>query len=186
MSSLLDCWSHLSVGVISALFDERAAMTLKKNSRERSLKSLGSKKRRTRRRNPQSKTGNTMGNSVTPFQQRVYGVVRKIGPGRVSSYKVVAEALGSVSLSRAVGQALRRNPFAPDIPCHRVIANDGSIGGFQGSQCTESHVIPVKVQKKITALEKEGVYFDLRTGKLKDRSRCFMDSIPVPLQDDGY
>lgn len=155
-------------------------MTLKKNSRERSLKSLGSKRKK-RGRNPQSETGNTVGTIVTPFQHRVYDVVRKIGPGRVSSYKVVAQALGSVSLSRAVGQALRRNPFAPEVPCHRVIAHDCSIGGFQGSQCTDSHVIPEKIQKKINALEKEGVYFDLRTGKLRDRSRCFMDSIPVPL-----
>lgn len=146
-------------------------MTLKKSSRGRSLRSLGSKKKRG------SDLHSGADKGVTPFQHRVYDVVRKIGAGRVSSYKVVAEALGSVSLSRAVGQALRRNPFAPEVPCHRVIAHDFSIGGFQGSQCTKATVVPEKVQKKIRALEKEGVYFDMRTGKLKDRSTCFMDSI---------
>lgn len=46
------------------------------------------------------------------------------------TYKEVAHAIGKPKAYRAVGNALNRNPFAPEVPCHRVIKSDGSIGGF--------------------------------------------------------
>ena len=68
--------------------------------------------------------------AVTPFQQRVYAQTLRIPPGQTCTYGELAEALGSRQLARAVGQALGRNPFAPIVPCHRVLAAHGGIGGF--------------------------------------------------------
>lgn len=67
---------------------------------------------------------------VPEFHQRVYALVRGIGPGRTLTYGEVAARLGDPTAARAVGQALGRNPFAPVIPCHRVLAAGGRSGGF--------------------------------------------------------
>ncbi len=70
-------------------------------------------------------------NKLSVFAQSVYDVVRSVPRGKVVSYADVAQALGMRS-ARAVGQALRRNPFAPEVPCHRVVTSDGGLGGFWG------------------------------------------------------
>jgi methylated-DNA-[protein]-cysteine S-methyltransferase len=67
---------------------------------------------------------------VPPFHQRVYGVARAIPPGAVLTYGEVAQRLGEPGAARAVGQALGANPFAPVVPCHRVLAAGGRAGGF--------------------------------------------------------
>lgn len=69
---------------------------------------------------------------VSPFHRRVYVVTRAIAPGCTRSYGEIARELGDVGLSRAVGQALGLNPFAPVIPCHRVLAAGARPGGFSG------------------------------------------------------
>ncbi len=84
---------------------------------------------------------------VTDFQKRVYAIVKKVPKGKVTTYKAIALKLNSSP--RAVGQALKVNPFAPVVPCHRVIMSDGKIGGFSGSN-------PKNIQKKIALLKKEG------------------------------
>ena len=66
----------------------------------------------------------------TRFEERVYAVVRRIPNGQTRSYRWVAERLGNPALARAVGNALNRNPYAPRVPCHRVVKSDGSLGGF--------------------------------------------------------
>ena len=66
----------------------------------------------------------------TRFEEHVYAVVRRIPKGRTRSYRWVAERLGNPGLARAVGNALNRNPYAPRVPCHRVVKSDGSLGGF--------------------------------------------------------
>jgi O-6-methylguanine DNA methyltransferase len=66
----------------------------------------------------------------TPFQLRVWEVLRSIAPGRVLSYADVAKRIGQPRGFRAVGLANRSNPVPLLIPCHRVIAADGSIGGY--------------------------------------------------------
>ena len=71
-----------------------------------------------------------MSRSPTPFEERVYRVVRRIPKGNTRTYRWVAEQLGDPSLARAVGNALNRNPYAPQVPCHRVIKSDGTLGGF--------------------------------------------------------
>ena len=66
----------------------------------------------------------------TPFEAAVYRIVRRIPKGQTRSYRWVAERLGDSRLARAVGNALNRNPYAPQVPCHRVIKADGPLGGF--------------------------------------------------------
>lgn len=66
----------------------------------------------------------------TRFEQRVYAVLRRIPRGQTRSYGWVARQLGQAGAARAVGQALKRNPFAPQVPCHRVIRSDGRLGGY--------------------------------------------------------
>ena len=83
------------------------------------------------------------------FADRVYALCKRIPEGRVSTYGAIAKALNSSP--RAVGQALRCNPYAPVVPCHRVVSSDGSIGGFMGD------VEGKPIQKKIALLESEGV-----------------------------
>ncbi|RFU77893.1 methylated-dna-- -cysteine methyltransferase, partial [Trichoderma arundinaceum] len=67
----------------------------------------------------------------TDFEKRVWTALCQIPRGRVTTYGLLSAYLGTSP--RAVGNALRRNPFAPDVPCHRVVATGGSLGGFKGS-----------------------------------------------------
>jgi methylated-DNA-[protein]-cysteine S-methyltransferase len=66
---------------------------------------------------------------ITLFQKKVYNIVKRIPKGRVLTYKEVAERLGNPKAYRAVGNALNKN-HNPQIPCHRVIKSNGSIGGY--------------------------------------------------------
>jgi methylated-DNA-[protein]-cysteine S-methyltransferase len=66
----------------------------------------------------------------TPFQRQVWQELRRIPRGQAISYKELAQRVGNPKASRAVGQANGRNPIPLIIPCHRVIAADGSLGGF--------------------------------------------------------
>lgn len=66
----------------------------------------------------------------TVFQRRVYEAVLRIPKGEVRTYAQIARAVGRPKAARAVGQALKRNRWAPAIPCHRVIASDGTLGGY--------------------------------------------------------
>lgn len=70
---------------------------------------------------------------LTKFQWKVLKVTASIPLGETRTYKWVAEKIGSPKAVRAVGQALRRNPYPVIIPCHRVIKEDGSLGGYAGS-----------------------------------------------------
>jgi methylated-DNA-[protein]-cysteine S-methyltransferase len=64
------------------------------------------------------------------FHLRVYALARAIPPGETKTYGEIAAALGDKTLSRAVGQALGRNPWPIVVPCHRVLAANGKTGGF--------------------------------------------------------
>jgi methylated-DNA-[protein]-cysteine S-methyltransferase len=68
--------------------------------------------------------------AVPPFHRRVYEAARLIPPGSTSTYGEVASRIGAPRASRAVGQALGRNPFGVVVPCHRVLAAGGMVGGF--------------------------------------------------------
>jgi methylated-DNA-[protein]-cysteine S-methyltransferase len=82
----------------------------------------------------------------TEFEKRVYKEISKIPKGKVITYGELAKALKSSP--RAVGQALKRNPNALIVPCHRVIHSDGRIGGYNGIKNS---------RKKIKLLKNEGV-----------------------------
>lgn len=85
---------------------------------------------------------------ITEFQRRVYLELLRVPRGETISYGELARRIGCRS-AQAVGQALKRNPFAPDVPCHRVVASDGGIGGFHGQR--EGKMI----EKKMRLLEEE-------------------------------
>jgi methylated-DNA-[protein]-cysteine S-methyltransferase len=90
----------------------------------------------------------------SPFQQKVLITEFGIPQGYVSTYGRIASFLGIQGGARAVGNALRSNPFPLVIPCHRVIRSDGSIGGYRGG---------VAMKKKL--LEIEGICFS-KSGKV--------------------
>ena len=68
----------------------------------------------------------------TKFQLKVWAYLRKIPRGSVKTYSQVAKGIGKPLAVRAVANAIGKNPYAPKIPCHRVIRSDGSVGGYSG------------------------------------------------------
>ena len=70
---------------------------------------------------------------ITPFQRRVYMELLNVPAGATITYGELARRIGCRS-AQAVGQALKRNPFAPDVPCHRVVGANGSSGGYFGER----------------------------------------------------
>ena len=83
----------------------------------------------------------------TKFQLKVWNYLKKIPKGEVRTYKQVAMAIKMPKSFRAVANACAKNPYAPKIPCHRVIRSDGSLGGY-------SALGGLKTKKKM--LKKEG------------------------------
>ncbi len=83
---------------------------------------------------------------VPAFHRRVYEVARTIPPGKTLSYGDLAARLGAPGAARAVGQALGRNPFPIVVPCHRVLAAGGKIGGFsaQGGVVTKRRMLAIE------------------------------------------
>ncbi len=94
------------------------------------------------------------------FEHRVLDAVSLIPRGRVTTYKLLAQFIGCGS-SRAVGQALKRNPFMGEIPCHRVISHSLHIGGYSGE--SEGPAL----RRKLALLAAEGVTFT-KDGRLTE------------------
>ena len=84
----------------------------------------------------------------TEFQLKVWAYLRKIPRGSVKTYSQVAKAIGKPFAVRAVANAIGKNPYAPKIPCHRVVRSDGSLGGYSGKG-------GVKIKRFL--LKKEGI-----------------------------
>lgn len=101
------------------------------------------------------------------FPEKIYALLKQVPKGRVTTYKILANKLGT-NAYRAVGQALRNNPYAPEVPCHRVVASDGTIGGFMGKTEGES------IEKKIALLKAEGV-------EVKNRCVVNFDDVKMDL-----
>jgi methylated-DNA-[protein]-cysteine S-methyltransferase len=85
--------------------------------------------------------------AVPDFHRRVYEITRAIPPGEVLTYGEVARRLGDPAASRAVGQALGRNPFAPVVPCHRVLAAGGRSGGFSAEGGADTKLRLLEIEK---------------------------------------
>ena len=77
-------------------------------------------------------------NDLTQFQRRVLLATLDIPQGQITTYGEVAKRLGKAQWARAVGQALARNPIPILIPCHRVLAADGSLHGYSGGKGIET------------------------------------------------
>ena len=84
----------------------------------------------------------------TEFQLKVWAYLRKIPRGSVKTYSQVARSIGKPLAVRAVANAIGKNPYAPKIPCHRVIRSDGSLGGYSGKG---------GLKKKKFLLKREGI-----------------------------
>ena len=84
----------------------------------------------------------------TKFQLKVWDYLKKIPRGSVKTYSQVAKGIGKPLAVRAVANAIGKNPYAPKIPCHRVIRSDGSLGGYSGKG---------GVKTKRLLLRKEGI-----------------------------
>ena len=81
------------------------------------------------------------------FSEKVYALCKKVPRGKVTTYAEIAKQLNTKAY-QAIGQILKRNPYAPIIPCHRVIKSDGSLGGYSGNGGK-------KRKKKLLELEKK-------------------------------
>ena len=84
----------------------------------------------------------------TPFQVKVWKYLKTIPKGKVITYKQLAKAIKMPKAVRAVANACAKNPYAPKIPCHRVIRSDGGLGGYSG---------PGGIRQKIRLLRSEKV-----------------------------
>ena len=87
----------------------------------------------------------------TPFQLKVWNYLRKIPKGKVKTYLEVAKAIRKPKSFRAVANAVGKNPYPPQIPCHRVVRSDGSIGGYSGKG---------GIKKKIKLLKSENIIME--------------------------
>ena len=84
----------------------------------------------------------------TYFQLKVWNFLKTIPKGKVKTYKQVAIGIKKPKSARAVANACAKNPYAPKIPCHRVIRSDGGLGGYSG---------PGGIRQKIRLLRSEKV-----------------------------
>ena len=91
---------------------------------------------------------------VTKFENRVYELCKKVPKGRVTTYKEIGDRVG-IKGYRAVGMALNKNPFAPKVPCHRIVGSDGNLVGFASG-----------LRKKAQLLRKEGI--EVKNNKITD------------------
>ncbi|MFZ1971035.1 MAG: MGMT family protein [Candidatus Nanoarchaeia archaeon] len=91
------------------------------------------------------------------FYERCYSLLRKVPKGKVTTYKALAEAMRTKAY-RAVGTAMNKNPYAPKVPCHRVVNSNGKIGGYASG-----------TKKKIEMLRKEGI--QIKNDRIEDFER---------------
>jgi methylated-DNA-[protein]-cysteine S-methyltransferase len=89
---------------------------------------------------------------MNSFYEKCYEVLKKVPKGKVTTYKEIARALNSKAY-RAVGTAMNKNPYAPIVPCHRVINSNGELGGFASG-----------LNNKIKILKSEGI--EIKNNKL--------------------
>ncbi len=87
----------------------------------------------------------------SPFNLRVYAIARAIRPGETSTYGQVATAMGEPGASRAVGKALGENPWPIVVPCHRVLAASGKMGGFSANGGAETKARLLTLEKAKTS-----------------------------------
>lgn len=88
------------------------------------------------------------------FNEKCYEILLRVPKGKVTTYGELAKALGSPNAARAVGNAMNKNPYAPRVPCHRVVGSDGKLVGFASG-----------LDEKTKMLRKEGI--EIVNGKIE-------------------
>lgn len=97
-------------------------------------------------------------------------MLKQVPKGRVTTYKALAKAVGHPDSARAIGALMRSNPYAPIVPCHRVVYSDGRLGGYGGIK---------GVGKKTRMLAKEGV--KVKNGRIVDFKKRYFEINPQTL-----
>lgn len=95
---------------------------------------------------------------TTKFEHKVYTTCKRIPRGKVATYKSIGKVMKSKAY-RAIGNALHRNPYAPEVPCHRVVKSNGEVGGFASG-----------TKNKINLLKKEGL--KIKNGRVQGLSKA--------------
>ncbi len=103
---------------------------------------------------------------VMDYRESVYAVVMQVPRGRVTTYKLVAAALGNPRGCRAVGNALNRNSDPEKVPCYRVVKSDGRLGGYAGG-----------LSEKIRRLRADGI--EVRDGMVLGLDRILFTPVPI-------
>ena len=96
----------------------------------------------------------------TDFQIKVWKALKKIKKGEVKTYKEVAMAINRPKAARAVANACAKNPYAPEVPCHRVIRSDGTLGGFSSPGGTKTKKKMLK-RSQINATVESSEYYKI-------------------------
>lgn len=94
------------------------------------------------------------------FRDKVYQITKKIPKGKVATYGQIARSAGNPKAARAVGMFMKKNPYAPSVPCHRVVGYNGGLTGYSGGK---------GISTKKSMLISEGVLF---IKNKVDLSRC--------------
>src|SRR3989338_1721840 len=95
---------------------------------------------------------------------QVYTVCKKIPKGKVTTHKEIAKALNTKAY-QAIDQALKRNPYAPEVPCHRVVSSTGNLHGFKGKRNGKA------IEEKKYLLKKEGI--EIKNNKIDLKKYLF-------------
>jgi len=101
-------------------------------------------------------------------KELVYSLAKQVPKGKVTSYGGLAAAIGRPEAARAIGSIMHVNPYAPVVPCHRVVHKDGRVGGFGDRR---------GVAKKIELLADEGVM--VKDGRVKDFEKVYFDRFRI-------
>lgn len=96
--------------------------------------------------------------AISAFEKKVYDKLRQVPRGKVITYSGLARTAGCPGAARAAGNALNKNPYAPQVPCHRVVKKDGRVGAYQAG-----------TDAKIRMLKQEGVCIE--SGRISDFNR---------------
>ena len=108
---------------------------------------------------------------LTHFEKKVYTVVKKIPFGEIRAYKWVAEKIGAKGASRAVGNALNKNPFPIIVPCHRVVNSSGDSGKYAFGMDLKKRLLEIEAGTRhcpVPAINK-GLYVRRYKNKIKSR-----------------
>ncbi len=95
--------------------------------------------------------------------EKVYTLCKQIPKGKVTTYKELAKALNTKAY-QAIGQSLKKNPYAPEVPCHRVISSTGHLHGFKGKRKGKA------IKEKELILKSEGI--EIKKGKIDLSTYC--------------